>query len=234
MCGPLVTLYAGQFGGGDVGASRSSAGPQSRLTHYEIRQHLLFNVGRATSYAVVGAVLGAIGGAVFVTTADLTAVAGTVRGVVGVGVGAVVVAIGVKYILGGSVAGGHLPGLDRVTGWLTGYVERLADGPGIVALGALHGLLPCPILYPAYLYAFASGSAVGGGLALGALGVGTIPAVLLYGTVVDSLDVTRRRRLHRVLGVVFLALGYVLLAHGLMALGIEIPHPMLPHYQPLA
>ena len=116
---------------------------------------------------------------------------------------------------------------------LTDWVERLASGPGIVGLGAMHGLLPCPILYPAYLYAFASGSPVAGGLALAALGLGTIPAVFAYGTIIESVDAAHRKRLHQVLGVVFLALGYVLFAHGLMSLGYHIPHPGLPFWDPL-
>jgi sulfite exporter TauE/SafE len=80
-----------------------------------------------------------------------------------------------------------------VTNWVAGRVDRYVEGPGIVGLGALHGLLPCPMLYPAYLYAFATGSAVSG----------------------------------------FVVLGYVLVAHGLMAVDVHIPHSMLPHYQPL-
>jgi len=91
-----------------------------------------------------------------------------------------------------------------------------------------------PDAVPAYLFAFASGSPTTGGIALGALGLGTIPAVFLYGTVIQSIDVTHRRRVHRLLGVVFVVLGYVLVAHGLMALGVHIPHPMFPHYQPLS
>ncbi|ELZ24985.1 hypothetical protein C475_12130 [Halosimplex carlsbadense 2-9-1] len=49
MCGPLVTLYADRMGGdGPVGFS-------------EIRQHLLFNLGRTASYALIGALIGALG-----------------------------------------------------------------------------------------------------------------------------------------------------------------------------
>ena len=70
-------------------------------------------------------------------------------------------------------------------------------------------------------------------VALSALGLGTIPAVFLYGTVVQSVDVAHRRRIHRLLGVAFVVLGYVFFAHGLMALGVHLPHPMFPHYQPL-
>ncbi len=240
MCGPLVTVYAGRMreeseradGAGETAGSTPDR-RGSHLTTYEVRQHALFNLGRAASYATIGAALGALGGVVFVTTATLTGAAEAVRGVVGLGVGAAVILIGVRYALGGATGGIHLPGLDRVTGWLTGHVDRLANGPGIVGLGAVHGLLPCPILYPAYLYAFASGSAVSGALALGALGVGTMPAVFLYGTVIESVDAVHRRRVHRLLGVAFVALGYVLFAHGLMSVGIRIPHPSLPFWNPL-
>ncbi|GAB3705331.1 sulfite exporter TauE/SafE family protein [Halorubrum pallidum] len=250
MCGPLVTVYAGRMSGGSGGrtdggatggtgnAGQTDAGTasgrrESHLTTYEVRQHALFNLGRAASYTLIGAALGALGGAVLVTTATLTGAAGAVRGVVGLGVGAAVVAVGVRYALGGATGGVHLPGLDRVTGWLTGRVDRLANGPGIVGLGALHGLLPCPILYPAYLYAFASGSATSGALALAALGVGTMPAVFLYGTLIESVDAVHRRRVHRLLGLAFIALGYVLFAHGLMAVGVHVPHPSLPFWNPL-
>ncbi len=243
MCGPLVTVYAGRMrgdagrtdGGSGGGATATSTPGRlgGHLTTYEVRQHALFNLGRAASYAAIGAALGALGGVVLVTTAALTGAAGTVRGVVGVGVGAAVILVGVKYVLGGTTGGVHLPGLERVTGWLTGHVDRLANGPGIVGLGAVHGLLPCPILYPAYLYAFASGSAVAGGVALAALGIGTLPAVFLYGTVIEGIDAVHRRRVHRLLGVAFLVLGYVLFAHGLMEAGIHLPHPELPFWNPL-
>jgi len=242
MCGPLVTVYAGRMdgesgrtdGGGATDAAGATADRRgSHLTTYEVRQHALFNLGRAASYATIGAAVGALGGAVLVTTATLTGAAEAVRGVVGLGVGAIVILIGARYALGGATGGIHLPGLDRVTGWLTGHVDRLANGPGIVGLGAVHGLLPCPILYPAYLYAFASGSAVSGALALGALGVGTMPAVFLYGTVIESIDAVHRRRVHRLLGVAFVALGYVLFAHGLMSVGVHVPHPSLPFWNPL-
>lgn len=248
MCGPLVTTYAARMdpdSGRTDGGTRGTAATEGRaartgrdargghLTTYEVRQHALFNLGRTASYAAIGTALGALGGAVLVTTATVTGAAGTVRGVVGLGVGLVVMAVGVRYVLGGATGGVHLPGLQRVTGWLTGHVDRLANGPGIVALGAVHGLLPCPILYPAYLYAFASGSALSGGIALAALGVGTMPAVFLYGTLIGSVDAVHRRQVHRLLGVAFLALGYVLFAHGLMSIGIHVPHPRLPFWNPL-
>jgi len=134
----------------------------------------------------------------------------------------------VRYVIGGSGGDIRIPGVQRVTSWLAARVHRHVNSPSVVGLGAVHALLPCPMLYPAYLFAFASGSPTTGGIALGALGLGTIPAVFLYGTVIQSIDVTHRRRVHRLLGVVFVVLGYVLVAHGLMALGVHIPPPDVP------
>lgn len=235
MCGPLVTMYADRMtprtdGGANAAHRRDGT---NHLTTYEVRQHALFNVGRAASYTLVGAVFGALGGLVFVTADQLTAVADLLRGGVGIAVGAFVIAAGAKYLFGGGSAGLAIPGVGRAIQWLAARVHRFVNSPGIVGLGALHALLPCPMLYPAYLFAFASGSAATGAIALAALGVGTIPAVFAYGTLIESVDAVHRRRLHRVLGALFLVLGYILLAHGLMALGIHVPHPPLPHYQPL-
>ncbi|APX96377.1 sulfite exporter TauE/SafE family protein [Natronorubrum daqingense] len=234
MCGPLVTVYAGRMSPEhDASAGSPQDTRSSHLTTYEVRQHALFNLGRTASYTLLGAAFGALGGLLFVTTAELTPIVEATRGGVGLVIGAFVIATGLYYVRGRTTGGIRLPGLERLTGWLTKHVDRLANGPGIVGLGALHGLLPCPILYPAFLYAFATGSPTSGALALAALGIGTVPTVFAYGTVIDSVSVVHRQRVHRLLGVAFVVLGYILLAHGLMSLGIHVPHPELPFYDGL-
>ena len=229
MCGPLVTVYASRL-------SKRTEVPDDRLTVYEVRQHALFNAGRTVSYATIGGLAGLAGGMVFLASDAVFAYADIIRGVVGIGIGLIVIAIGVRYLAdGGSSLEGALPGLgwSRVTSILTAKIDRWVGGSGIVVLGAVHGLLPCPILYPAFLYAFSTGSPCFGVVALAALGIGTFPAVFLFGTVIESISVDRRVQLHRVLGVMFLALGYIPLSHGLMEFGIHLPHPDLPFYQPL-
>ena len=222
MCGPLVTMYADRIGDDE-------RGPSTRA----LRQHALFNAGRTVSYAAIGALMGAVG-AVLVDAGALLEAGDLVRGVAGVVAGAVIVASGVGYVTGGQsrLAAGAVPGLGpafaAVTDRLADRVDDWATGPGVVALGAVHGILPCPLLYPGFVYALATGSPVEGGLALGALGLGTFPTLFAYGTAVDAVSATTRRRVHRGLGLAFLVAGTIPLAKGLTTLGYPVPHLPLP------
>jgi len=203
-----------------------------------VRQHGLFNLGRTLSYTVLGGLFGLAGSLVFVSAAALSTAFRTLHIVTGLGVGVAIIAAGVSYLLRGRTL--SLPGeslLTPVTAAiqtrLTDHVDDYVTGPGIVALGAVHGLLPCPLLYPAFLAAFAGASAVDGALSLAALGVGRVPSLLLYGTLFQSVSTTKRLRLHRALGVAFVLLGYIPLRHALVQLGVSLPGVPIPIYQPV-
>lgn len=224
MCGPLVTTYADRLGS-----------DSRRLTWRDVRQHGLFNAGRTAGYAFVGATFGALGGAVF-DAATVLSIGNGVRATAGIAAGIIIVAAGLGYLLRG--AGGGLPHvsfgpLARVTGVIVARVDRWVGGPRIVGLGALHAALPCPITYPAYLFAFGLGSPVEGAVALGAVGLGTFPTLFLYGTAWGTLAGDTRARLHRALGVAFVLAGLLPLTHGLGLLGVPVPHIHVPVYQPL-
>jgi sulfite exporter TauE/SafE len=234
MCGPLVTMYAKQFGGTADSGERGAA-----LTLRDVRQHALFNAGRTVSYAVLGGLFSLAGALLYDATSVVMVFSDGIRAVVGLCVGVVIVVTGIRYVTGGH--GGHggglnLPLVGRLAGLfgqLQSRIDSWAQGPGIVGLGLVHGLLPCPLLYPAYLYAFARGSPLAGVLTLGVLGLGTFPTLFAYGTVIGSVDSTNRERLHRALGVAFLLLGLMPIAHGLALFGIPVPHIEPPIYQPL-
>lgn len=233
MCGPLVTIYSDRL-------REQADGPAARnsLTLGMVRQHALFNLGRTVSYAIIGGLFGLAGSFVFVSTREVTAVASDVHAIAGITAGLLIVAMGIHYLIGRGLLGGSvsLPVvgsvLASVQGRLLANVDSWVGNSRIVGLGAAHGLLPCPLLYPAFLYAFVQGSPVGGALALAVLGLGTVPSLFVYGTLFQSLSVETRVRLHRVLGLAFIVLGYIPLQHGLMTVGIELPHVPLPHYDP--
>lgn len=230
MCGPLVTMYSEKM------ESKASKKGRDILTWHEVRQHALFNLGRTVSYASIGAAMGGLGALVF-GASTVASVGDTVRGVVGVAIGVVIVASGVAYFARGTVV--EIPGTGRafrrVHGFITDRVAGLVNGFGIMGLGAVHGFLPCPLLYPAFLYAFARGNAFEGAVSLAVLGAGTFPTLMIYGLTVRSIGPRHRQTLHRVIGVAFVALGLVTLKMGLMQFGVRIPVPIsFPHYQPLS
>ncbi len=227
MCGPLVAIYADRM---------SESGRDDLLSFREIRQHAVFNLGRTGTYTLLGGVFGLAGQLTFVSLRSVTLVATEVRAVTGIGVGLAVAVVGGSYVIGNDVRTVPIPGIDRVTtpvrNALLARVDEWVGDYRIAGLGAVHGFLPCPLLYPAYLYAFVQGSALGGAAALAALGLGTVPAVFVTGTVFEGLDVDSRQWLHRGLGVAFVVLGYIPLQHGLAALGVPLPAIPLPHFQP--
>lgn len=224
MCGPLVTAYAGDTGS-DPGT----------VTLHDVRQQGLLTLGRVGTYALVGALLGALG-SVAIAGGSLFAGADLVRGVVGVIAGVIVLGVGLGYLRGQPIDPGRLPlpGTGGVFARLATTAQTKAqdwaDGPRIAVLGSIHAFLPCPLLYPAYLYAFARGSPTAGALALGTLGIGTAPAMVGYATVLGAVPPSVRGRLHRVLGGAFLLLGLLPLLHGLGLLGLPVPQIHLPYY----
>lgn len=229
MCGPLVAMYSDRM---NAASDRPDV-----LTLSEVKQHLLFNIGRATSYTVLGALFGVAGSFVFVTARQVTFFVSEIRALVGLVAGVVIVTVGVGYLSSGT-ARSIVParwvsrGNDYVHRYLTPRVDGWVGDRRIAGLGAVHGVFPCPLLYPAFLYAFVQGSVVGGAVSLAALAAGTFPAVFLTGTVIGSADVRHRRNLHRLLGVVFVVLGYIPLQHALASFGVPLPHPPIPYYQP--
>jgi sulfite exporter TauE/SafE len=230
MCGPLVSVYADRL---------QATEPETEgLSTRQVRQHALFNLGRAAGYAVVGAAL-AVVGAVTVGAADLTLAFGdSLRGVTGILIGGLIMTTGASYLAGGAGGAIRLPArvaapFQRVSAWLTTRVDDLVGDVRIVGLGAGHAVLPCPIIYPAYLYAFAIGDPLRAAFLLGLLGLGTFPTLFVYGTALGSISTGHRRSMHRVLGAAFVLLGYLPLSHGLLLLGIHLPHPTVPIYQPL-
>jgi len=204
MCGPLVAGYA-------------LALPDRKGT----LPHLLFNLGRVTTYAAAGGVVGMSGS--FVRVAEILAPYQH----------ALMAALGLLIVLMGLSAGGWLPGISRIEGavpfpgLLAGVVRRAAEagGPGAAfPLGLATGLLPCGLVYTALLSAARSGMEgaspaegfLRGFLAMAAFGAGTVPALFLFGKAVGAAGARLRGALTKISAALLVAAGAVFIARAFL------------------
>jgi len=182
--GPLAMGFAGSghcgaMCGGIAGsAAATSTGQRTVLG-------LSLNLGRLLTYTTAGLLFGGVASLVGDIPALHEAFA-SVRGVAGV----LLVAFGLALAVG--LRSFSL--LDRIGApvWrlVRPYAQRLA-GPSTpvraIGFGALWGFLPCGLVYTALGLAAASGSAASGALTMLAFGAGTLPALLLIGSVASRL-----------------------------------------------
>lgn len=201
MCGPLVGLYSSQLG---LWSVRSA-----------YRQHLLFNLGRMLAYTNLGILVGA--------ASSVLRVRPWTAGFIGVAAGLFVLAMGTRFL----GAGGVGVWLDRVlappTGVLVAIWRRyvaLARSPGILLLGALHGLLPCPSLYVMLTSVVALADPILGGLLLLSFSLGTVPMMWGMGALGHYLSPSHRLMWQRTFGWAVTAWGLILVIRGLQGLGL--------------
>lgn len=199
MCGPVV------------GAFSLCLGERRQLP-----PHLLYHLGRVTTYSLIGGAAGLAG-----SFLGLAAGIGRFQNAVAIGAGLLVVLAGLA--LGGWLPRLRLPsGADDPPG-LMGRIARFAresGGPGVFyPLGLILGFLPCGLVYAALLTAAragmeADGPASGflrGFLAMALFGAGTIPSLLLVGKAIGFLGLRMRKNLYRASAAMVVFAGAVFL-----------------------
>jgi sulfite exporter TauE/SafE len=194
MCGPLVSL-----------SISSVVAPDT--PH---RQLLLYNLGRVIVYTDLGLFLGGAG--------KLLGIYPVISGLAGILAGGFVAVMGLHFFSGGSVAlwiDRALTKPSRIFVSLWRKLSHLARSPGVIVLGGLHGLLPCPLLYVMFSSAIALQDPLSAGVLLLSFGLGTVPMMWGIGVAAHSLTLSRRAALQRVFGGVILLWGSVLIWHGL-------------------
>ena len=165
MCGG----FACAIGAGARGAAAAS-----------LVRHLAYNLGRVVSYAFIGALAGHAGAFLVELCGQRWGIAA--QRVLALVSGALMVFIGLQFAGLLHHAAPRWPG--RFGEALVQALRPLLRAPGsaaALALGAINGWLPCPLVY-----AFAAQAAAGGDTASGVwvmlwFGLGTFPAMLMMG-----------------------------------------------------
>lgn len=198
MCGPFVLSQVG---------SRLAVLPLDRSSGLQrlLGMALLpYHAGRATTYAMLGAVAAGLTG-------------GMARFFAGGAVPMIALTVALLLIAGLMAARldpGKLPaGLAAVSARWQRSMAPLFRAPGGFngyLLGLALGFLPCGLVYTALLLAGASGDWLSGGVAMAAFSAGTTPALFGVGFVGAALGARWRNRLQPLL-IGVLALNAVIL-----------------------
>ena len=219
----LTLFLLGFFGGGHcVGmcGGLSSAFALQLPPHIgRFRLIVLLNLGRISSYTVIGLLAGALGQ--FGISLDQTR---TLQTVLFTAAHVLLLLLGL-YLAGLSDLARRIEGAGKPV-WrrLNPLLNRLLpikSVPACFSVGLLWGWLPCGLVYSASLYALGSGSVWQGGLMMLAFAFGTLPNLLAMGWFagqLKSLLQNRRVRLFAGLTVCAWAVWQLVKAARLFAL----------------
>ncbi len=148
-----------------------------------LRRHLIYNLGRFSTYCFLGALVGSLGVLLVGHGGELTA-ASLAQRLLAVVSGLLMGFIGLRFF-------GFFQRFSRSRGDSSGNVfvsalrtllkARGAAAP--LAFGVLNGFLPCPLVYAFAAQAAGSGGALPGLVTMAAFGLGTFPAMLMMGGV---------------------------------------------------
>lgn len=213
MCGPLTVAFSlSQIDRHAESEPHAKSGSRGR----QIAFHLLLNLGRILSYALVGAAIGAIGSLLF-AGGQLAGIGSVVRRGVAILTGLSLIWFGLVQInpkllpripLLNPMAHGKLH--DRLSRAMTHMAARSYWWTPLL-LGFAWGLIPCGFLYAAQIKAAETGNVLWGAITMLAFGVGTLPMMLGVGVSAALVSHDRRSQLFRMGGWVTLAIGILTL-----------------------
>jgi sulfite exporter TauE/SafE len=203
MCGPIVASF---------GFSQAKHG--GRLWP----RHLVFQLGRVTTYALLGAAMGWVGGFARIQTVQdmheccrpdgqalVAAQAWPWQIWVKLGIGFLMLLLGLALMLGrraDALMEFPLPGpLKRLLG------QGLKHAGTPYVLGLLWGLIPCGLVYMMLLRSLDAGSWRMGSAGMAAFGFGNMPLLLGLGMVSTKLSQAWKTRLLRLGGLTVALMG---------------------------
>ena len=192
MCGGIVSALSLQMPG------KTGSGPAWTI-------HLVYNLGRITSYAIAGALMGALGSLGLLLNNALP-----VQLTLYVAANLMMIALGL-YLTGITRA---LAFVERAGHSLWRRIQpatrRFLPVRGLTQafpLGLLWGWLPCGLVYSVLAMALLTGSALRGAATLLAFGLGTLPNLMLAGLLLVRFRSVIQARALR-LGSGLLVLGF--------------------------
>ena len=177
---------------------------------------VLLNLGRISSYVVIGLLVGLVG-QVGISLDDTRAVQNGLY----IAANVLLLLLGL-YLAGISTAATKIEGIGKLI-WkrlnpLLNKLLPIKSIPACFGVGVLWGWLPCGLVYSASLYALGSGNALHGGLYMLAFALGTLPNLLAMGIFAAQLKTFLQKRMVRLCAGLLVA-GWAIWRLAVFAMG---------------
>lgn len=202
MCGPIAVALPG-----------SREFPGSYITG-----RLLYNLGRAVTYSLMGGVLGLLGLGVWLVGYQ------QVLSVV-TGVGIILVTL-ITRNRSWALNSGIFSGMSRRFSGIIQPLLKVNSVTGMFMIGILNGFLPCGLVYVALAAALNAGGILNGMLYMALFGIGTAPVMFLMAVSPGFLSGKWHLRLQYAIPWLAILVGVLLVLRGL-SLGIPYISPDL-------
>jgi len=179
--------------------------------HKGFKQHLVYGGSKVASYAIMGGIFGLIGG-IFAFSTGLRGWIAIIAGI-----------FMVFYAL--SMFGFSFFRKFQFNMNLAKIASQTPQGhyKGPFFTGLLNGLfLACGPLQAMYLYAAGTGNALTGAVSLAVFGIGTLPVMLLFGSMTTVISHKTTAKILKVSAVIVLILGLIMLNRGLSLTGSSL------------
>ncbi|MDT8440335.1 MAG: sulfite exporter TauE/SafE family protein [Desulfuromonadales bacterium] len=179
--------------------------------------HLLYNTGRITTYTLIGAVVGWLGSALAYTdnfrlvTRSLLVASDLFIILVGLGTAGLFAWLNAASL--------DFPGPMQLMTRAVQSLRRLPPALSALPLGLLFGFIPCGYLYAVAISAAQSADVATAALMLFAFGLGTAPALLLFGGAAHWLSGRARTWMLRIAGLLVAGMGIINLIKHLQLMG---------------
>lgn len=199
MCGGFILAY-----------SSAKIGEDWSKAHQSIA-HFLYNIGRVTSYIILGAIFGLIGSAFVISLKTW---------------GFLLIFVGVIMVLMGLSLMGKLKFLSaleanisqyKIYGFLFRKLIHSKTLPSFYGLGVLNGFIPCGLVYIFGTFALASGSITSGMLVMAIFGIATIPTLFTFGFIASIIQKSNfKKTALSIAAILVIAYGVFSLVKGTM------------------
>ena len=217
MCGPIVASF---------GMSQARHGGQLWP------RHLIFQLGRVTTYMVLGAAIGFLGGFSRLQTVEdmhaccrpdgqalIAAQSWPWQIYVKLGIGFLMLLLGLFMVLGRRADA--LMEFPLPKPMALGLGKGLKTGGGPFFLGLLWGFIPCGLVYMMLLKSLDAGTWRMGAAGMGAFGLGNMPLLLGMGLASTKLGQVWKHRLLRFGGLTVAAMGGTILWRSVTLLRLQ-------------